>query len=83
MGAGLHFALILVILDDLCLSKTAGQTAVGGKMKLANFPRLHSAFALDAHRLCNYKLQKLLIFQFFIKYYSCKYEEESEKTQFY
>lgn len=38
---------------ERCLSSTAGQIDVGGKIKFANFPNVHSVFTDAAHRLCN------------------------------
>ena len=38
---------------DRCRSNTAGQIEVGGKIKLADSPNVHSAFTDAAHRLCN------------------------------
>lgn len=38
---------------ERCLSNTAGQIDVGGRIRLANWPRLHSALMDAAHRLCN------------------------------
>lgn len=47
------FDFIFVTLADRCRSSTAGHMAVGGTVKLENFPRLHSILTLLAHRLCN------------------------------
>lgn len=48
------FDLFVVNVTDLCLSSTAGQIDVGGRIMLADSPREHSAFTDAAQRLCSY-----------------------------
>lgn len=52
------------MVTDLCLSNTAGHIDVGGRIKLANFPNVHSAFTEDAQRLCSYAPAILILIWF-------------------
>lgn len=50
-----------------CRSNTVGQIAVGGNIKFANAPNVHSAFTVDAHRLCSWRrYDKMCLYQFFV-----------------
>lgn len=43
--------LLFDVLTDLCRSSTAGQIAVGGTMRFAYSPKVHSFFTDEAQRL--------------------------------
>lgn len=44
---------LLSLENDLCLSRTTGQIAVGGRMCIACSPSVHSARTCDTHLLCS------------------------------